>query len=61
MCGLEAVGAPINECLVLLLLSEKARTPKDKDEVNKRKVCKCDDCVCDLEAIVLNLFIMNNR
>ena len=26
-------------------------TPKDKDEVNKREVCECDGCVCDLEAI----------
>ena len=26
-------------------------TPKDQDEVNKREVCECDGCVCDLEAI----------
>ena len=26
-------------------------TPNDKDEVNKREVCECDGCVCDLEAI----------
>ena len=26
-------------------------TPKHKDEVNKREVCECDGCVCDLEAI----------
>ncbi len=26
-------------------------TPKDKDEVNKREVSECDECVCDLETI----------
>ncbi len=26
-------------------------TPKDQDEVNKREVCECDGCVCDLEVI----------
>jgi hypothetical protein len=25
--------------------------PKDRDEVNKRKVCECDGCVCDLDVI----------
>ena len=51
-------------------------THKDKDEVNKREVCECDECVCDLESIcvpsIFNVvrsvsdlarmfFMMNNR
>ena len=26
-------------------------TPKDRDEVNRREVCECDGCVCDLDVI----------
>ncbi len=26
-------------------------TPKNEDEVNKREVCECDGCMCDLEGI----------
>ena len=26
-------------------------TPNDNDEVSKREVSECDDCVCDLESI----------
>ena len=26
-------------------------TPEDKDEVNKREICECDGCVCDLETL----------
>ena len=25
--------------------------PKDRDEVNRRKVCECDGCVCVLEVM----------
>ncbi len=28
-----------------------AGTPKDRDEVDRRKVYECDGCVCDLEVI----------
>jgi hypothetical protein len=27
------------------------RTPKDRDEVNRREVCECNGWVCDLEVI----------
>ena len=32
-------------------VARETGTPKDRDEVNKREVCECDGCVCDLEAI----------
>ncbi len=31
--------------------NERQRTRKDKDEVNRREVCECDGCVCDLEVM----------
>jgi len=36
-------------------------TPKDRDEVNKREVCECDGCVCDLDVIgASSMFMLIN-
>jgi hypothetical protein len=33
------------------LVARGTGTPKDKDEVNRREVCECDGCVCDLDVV----------
>ena len=45
------------------LVSRGTGTPKDTDEVNRRDVCECDGCVCDLEleAVFVCLLLRRKR